>query len=262
MSETATIRCTRHAHDIAILQVNRPEASNALDWATQEGFATAVSALSTNPPRVLIITGSGERVFIGGGDLHQLSQHPEPEAGARLNRIMRDALIELTHLPCPVIGAVNGDAAGGGTEVLTACDLRLSVPTARFHFVQVRMGLTSGWGGTARLVRLLGQSKATGLMLSGQSITAVDALQLGFLHRVIGAEESVLDTAVAWAEHLASLPKHALSAEKRLLQTALSEPLPAAYQRETAEFLPLYGAPDNREAIAAFREKRRPQFGL
>ncbi|MCA9980142.1 MAG: enoyl-CoA hydratase/isomerase family protein [Anaerolineales bacterium] len=255
-----SILYTRQENDIAILQVNRPAASNALNWATQEAFATAVQQATDNPPRVLIVTGAGDRVFIGGGDLRQLSEHPEAEAGARLNRTMRDALDALTQLPCPVIGAVNGDAAGGGTEVLTACDLRLSVPTARFHFVQVRMGLTSGWGGTARLVRLLGQSRATGLMLTGQSLTAVDAHQIGFLHQLAPAGEAVLDTAVRWAEKLATLPRHALSAEKRLLQTALSESLHEGYQRETSEFLPLYGAPDNREAIAAFLEKRQPRF--
>lgn len=255
-----SILFTRQDNDIAILQVNRPQASNALNWAAQEAFATAVQQAAHDPPRVLIVTGAGNRVFIGGGDLRQLHDHPEPEAGARLNHVMRDALIGLTQLPCPVIGAVNGDAAGGGTEVLTACDLRLSVPTARFHFVQVRMGLTSGWGGTARLVRLLGQSHATGLMLTGQSITAVEALRLGFLHHLAPEGENVLDTAVQWAEKLAALPRHALSAEKRLLQAAFSESLHESYRRETAEFLPLYGAPDNREAITAFMEKRRPVF--
>lgn len=256
----SSILYTEQTHDIAILQVNRPEASNALDWEAQEGFATAVSQAAANPPRVLIITGTGERTFIGGGDLRQLSQHPEPEAGARLNRVMQSALRQLTELPCPVMGAVNGDAAGGGTEVLTACDLRLSVPTARFHFVQVRMGLTSGWGGTARLVRLLGQSQATALMLGAQSITAVEAHQLGFIHRLVPEGEPVLDTAVAWATHLAHLPRHALAAQKQLLQTTLSESLRESYQRESTLFRPLYAAPDNREAIAAFLEKRKPKF--
>lgn len=258
---THSILFTRQENDVAILQVNRPEASNALDWAAQEGFATAVSRAAADPPRVLIITGTGDRVFIGGGDLRQLSQHPQPEAGARLNRIMQAALIELSELPCPVIGAVNGDAAGGGTEVLTACDLRLSVPTARLHFVQVRMGLTSGWGGTTRLVRLLGQSRATALMLGAQSITAVEAHQIGFIQRLVAEGETVLDTAVSWANHLATLPRHALAAQKQLLQTTLSDSLHESYQRETALFRPLYGSPDNREAIAAFLEKRKPKFG-
>jgi enoyl-CoA hydratase len=258
MSES--ILYTKHEHDIAILQVNRPEASNALNWATQDAFATAVQQAHDDPPRVLIITGAGQRVFIGGGDLRELHDHPEPEAGMRLNRVMQGALNQLTELPCPVIGAVNGDAAGGGTEVLTACDLRLSIPTARFHFVQVRMGLTSGWGGTARLVRLIGQSRATGLMLTGQSITAEEAYRLGFLHRVLPVGESVLDTAVAWAQKLAALPRHALAAEKKLLQAATSDSLHEGYRRETTAFLPLYGAPDNREAIVAFMEKRKPRF--
>ena len=112
---------------IATLRVNRPEARNALNWTAQAAFAAAVAQVAGDTAvRVLIITGTGDKAFVSGGDLKELSQHPEREAGERLNRVMRDALGQLTRLPIPVIAAVNGDAFGGGCEILTACELRLA----------------------------------------------------------------------------------------------------------------------------------------
>ena len=103
---------------IEILTVNRPEARNALNLETQRAFAAEIARLSQAPPRVLIITGAGNKAFIAGGDLNELAADPSPETGRRLHTIMKDALVQVTQLPCPVIGAVNGHAAGGGVEVL------------------------------------------------------------------------------------------------------------------------------------------------
>jgi enoyl-CoA hydratase/carnithine racemase len=242
-------------HGIATLRVNRPQARNALNWAAQEGFAAAVQTAASDPTvRALIITGTG-RAFISGGDLRELDQHPEPAAGARLNRVMGQALAQLASLPFPVIGAANGDAAGGGVEVLTACDLRTAVPHARFHLVQIRMGLTSGWGGAARLVHLVGLSRAMDWMLNGRSLSASEMHQHGFLHRLAAEGAEVYPSAHAWAEELCAMPRHATAALKQLLHHAAHNPLPASYQLETELFTDLYGQPANRAAIAGFLGK-------
>ncbi len=246
---------------LALLMVNRPEARNALNWAAQEAFAAAVTAVSQSPTaRVLIITGSGDKAFVSGGDLKELADHPTPEAGARLNRVMGTALAQLTELPIPVIAAVNGDAFGGGCEILTACDLRLAAPHARFSFAQVKVGLTSGWGGTGRLVRLIGQSHAMELLLTGRLIDAPEALRLGLIHRITPPELPLLQTAVAWANELINLPRHALAATKALVQTAGHATLVETYWQESKLFANLWASPDHLEALAAFREKRLPQF--
>jgi len=113
-------------NNIATLIVNREKARNALNWAAQAQFAECVTAVAQDPAiRILIITGAGQVAFVAGGDLKELSRHPEAEAGASLNRVMRTALDHLTQMPIPVIAAVNGDAVGGGCEILTACDLRI-----------------------------------------------------------------------------------------------------------------------------------------
>ena len=245
---------------IGVLRVNRPEARNALNWRAQERFAAVVeSAAADDALRALIITGHGP-TFVSGGDLKELAGHPEQEAGERLNRVMGRALARLAALPVPVFAAINGDAAGGGCEIALACDLRLVAAGARLHFVQVRLGLTTGWGGGGRLVRLVGQSRALALLLGGRSIDAAEAQRIGLVHRVVPAGEDVLVAARAWAADLVEMPRDAVAAMKQLLYAAgsLSAAETAAYEREL--FVRLWAQPNHREAVAAFLEKRRPHF--
>lgn len=249
-------------NSIATLRVNRPEARNALNWTAQEQFAAAVAEVERDTAvRVLIITGAGDKAFVSGGDLKELSQHPEQEAGERLNRVMRDALVKLTQLPIPVIAAVNGDAFGGGCEILTACDLRLAASHARFCFAQVRNALCTGWGGTGRLVNLLGQSHALDLLLTARVFNVEEAQQIGLVQQVV-ADEVALETAVTQLAHaLTQLPQHALAASKRLIYAANNASLTATNQLETELFVNLWAEPDHLEALAAFQQKRQPVFG-
>lgn len=247
---------------LATLRVNRPGARNALNWAAQEQFAAAVAEVARDTAvRVLIITGTGDKAFVSGGDLKELSRHPERAAGERLNRVMTKALTQLTQLPIPVIAAVNGDAFGGGCEILTACDLRLAVPQARFCFAQVRNALCTGWGGTGRLVNLLGRARALDLLLTARIFSTQEAQQLGLVQQVV-AEDVGLDTAVTHLAHsLIKLPQHALAASKQLIYAAGQATPEALNQLETQLFVDLWSQPDHLEALAAFREKRAPVFG-
>lgn len=245
---------------VATLTVNRPQARNALNWAAQEQFAACVTAVAQDPAiRVLVITGAGTRAFAAGGDLKELSRHPEAAAARRLYRTMGEALTGLTTLPIPVLGAVNGDAFGGGCEILTACDLRLARAGARFCFAQVKNGLTTGWGGAGRLVWLIGQSRALELLLTARVLTAVEAQQVGLVHRVVAAAD--WPTAVtALAQELCQLPRPALAALKHLTYTAVYSPPAVTRQLETELFTHLWSQPDHLEALAAFAEKREPRF--
>ncbi len=248
------------ANGIALLRVNRPAARNALTWSAQEGFAQAVAAAArATTARALIVTGTGE-AFVSGGDLKELAAHPEASAGERLNRVMSAALDGLIALPFPVIAAVNGDAIGGGCEILTACDLRLAAPQARFAFRQVHNGLTTGWGGGGRLVELIGQSRAMELLLTGRAIDAAEAQALGLLHRVVAPEEDVLAAAQAWAAELVRLPRRALAALKALVHAAAHLPPADTARLEAQLFINLWPSPDHLEAVAAFAQKRPPVF--
>lgn len=248
------------ADGIALLRVNRPEARNALSWAAQEAFADCVTAANHNDAiRVLIIAGANGS-FVSGGDLKELSGHPDKAAGERLNRVMSAALAQLTDLPCPVIAAVDGDAVGGGCEILTACDLRVASADARFAFRQIHNGLTTGWGGTSRLVALIGQSRAMELLLTGRTFDAAEAQALGLIHRVAPAGTGALDAAYAWAEELRQLPRHALAALKTLVQAATYLPSLNVNRLETQLFTRLWPAADHIEAMDAFVQKRAPRF--
>lgn len=245
---------------IALLRVNRPGSRNALTWAAQEGFAEAVKAAGRDTSiRALLITGAGE-AFVSGGDLKELARHPEPAAGERLNRVMSAALTDLATLPFPVIAAINGDAIGGGCEILTACDLRLAAAGARFSFRQVQNGLTTGWGGTYRLARLLGQSRAMELLLTGRIIDASEALAMGFIHRIAPSDRSALDAAYDWAIDLIQLPRRALAAGKALIYAAPGLSLAEANRLEAGLFVDLWPSADHIEAMEAFTGKRTPVF--
>ena len=253
-------------NDAALLRVNRPAARNALNWAAQEAFAEAVAQLAgqlaagETAVRTLIITGTGNKAFVAGGDLKELSRHPEPEAAERLNRVMGQALTQLTQLPIPVLAAVNGDAFGGGCEILTACDLRLARRGTRFCFAQARNSLTTGWGGAGRLVQLLGLSRSLDLLLTSRLFSAEEAQQLGLIHRLVDPDEDVVAAARQWSADLTALPRHALASLKQLAYAATQlSPLQLA-QLETELFVDLWASPDHLEALAAFIEKRRPQF--
>ena len=249
------------ANGTAVLRINRPEARNALNWAAQEAFATAVAQTAANPRvRVLIITGAGDQAFAAGADLKELSRHPEAAAGERLNRTMSGALEQLTQLPLPVIAAINGDAFGGGCEILTACDLRLAAAQARFSLAQVKNALTSGWGGTARLVHLIGHSRASELMLTARFFDVEEARQMGFVHRITPPGADVLAAALTWADDLARLPRAALAANKALAHTAVRASVAETNRLETDLFVHLWTQPDHLEALQAFVEKRQPEF--
>jgi enoyl-CoA hydratase/carnithine racemase len=161
----------------------------------------------------------------------------------------------------PVIAAVNGDAFGGGCEIVTACDLRLAASHARFCFAQARNALCTGWGGTGRMVNQLGQARALDLLLTARILSAHEAQQIGLVQQVV-ADGVGLDTAVAHlAQSLAQLPRHALAASKQLIYAAAHATPADLEQLERELFVNLWAEPDHLEALTAFQEKRTPDFG-
>ncbi len=260
-SDSEPILFQTNTQGVAVLQVNRPKARNALNWAAQDRFAELVEQAGNDRGlRVLIITGSGDRAFVSGGDLKELHHHLEKEAGERLNRVMSSALANLRKLPVPVIAAINGDAFGGGCEIMAACDLRVAAPEARFSFAQVRNGLITGWGGTAQLVRLVGQSRALDLLLTGRMFSAQDAERWGLIQRIAAEGENVLNAAMEWAAELIALPQDALAATKRLVQATATLSQVELAELESRLFVDLWQTANHLEALQAFSEKRRPRF--
>jgi enoyl-CoA hydratase len=236
---------------IALLTISRPETRNALGWREMEQFAEAVETAVAWPElRALVLTGSGQ-AFISGGDLRELAGYPAAEDGRRLSATMTLALARLESLPCPVIAAVNGPARGGGTEIALACDLRVLSKDADLGFVQINLGLTPGWGGGQRLLRLAGYSRALEWLSSGRILSAGEALAAGLANRVVPPGRA-LDEALAIAQTIAVRPIEAVQAVKRLLRAGLTFAPGEAALREAAEFPMLWEADAHLKAVAAF----------
>jgi len=245
-----------HDDGIAVLTFNRPHARNALDLDTMRRFAELIPSLAVESGfRVLILTGAGEAAFCSGGDLADLSQYPSVEDAASMISLMGDALLSLEHLPVPVIAAINGYALGGGSEIAVACDLRIVDQQAWMGFVQIRLGLTPGWGGGQRLMRLVGYAKALEILLEGRPMHADELLALRLVNRVVPTG-TALHHALDFARHIAQFSPDVVRAVKRLLQAGLNEEYEDALQDERSAFPPLWAAEAHLKAVEKFLGKR------
>jgi enoyl-CoA hydratase/carnithine racemase len=247
----------KRTNGVAILTFNRPESRNALDLETMRQFAEFVGDLANDSQlRAVIVTGAGEDAFCSGGDLIELSAYPAAEDARHMSALMGDALMALERLPVPVIAAINGYALGGGSEVAMACDLRIADETARMAFVQIRLGLTPGWGGGQRLLRLIGYARAMEFLLRGNIMRSAELEAAGLVNRVVEAG-SALKHALIMAEQIAASPPDVVRGIKRLLQAGLNETPEQAQQIERDIFPPLWAADAHLQAVEQFLSRER-----
>lgn len=243
---------------VAVLTVDRPQTLNGLSWAAMEEFRRRVQlARDDRRIRALVVTGGGERAFISGGDLAELRNYPTMADGRRLSNVMAEALAELDGLEIPVVAAINGHARGGGCEVAVACDIRVLADNGTLGFMHVRQGISTAWGGAARLKRLLGYGRAVELLLTGRILNPQEALQIGLVEQIVPAGQA-LPAARQVATAIAINPPAAVRALKRLLRLGISE----AFHEEREAFARLWATDDHLEAVAAFLEKRQPVFNF
>lgn len=240
---------------IGLLQVNRPQVRNALDWKAMQAFAACVAeAHRAADLRALIVTGT-EDIFVAGGDLKALHHDTSQADGLRLARLMGGALAHMESLPCPTIAALDGPARGGGAEIALACDLRVMSESADLGFVQITLGLTPGWGAGQRLLRLVGYSQALEWMATGRILEAEQALAHGLANRVVGRGQA-LDAAMVLARSIAAQPASAVQAVKRLLRLGLALPPETAAAAEQAFFPPLWAAEEHLQAVDRFIHRK------
>lgn len=198
-----------------ILTIDRPEVRNALDATHAQALGAALGAASRDEQiSVVVLASSGRDVFVAGGDLNELGLLPDDERGARHLLDMGAALAEIERCSVPVIAAVQGDAIGGGAELLTLCDLVVMEEQAGLRFVEVRMGVSPAWGGATRLVERAGASRATELLLTTRRVAAHEAVAMG-LATQLAATGDALPAALRLAEQIASAERTAVVAAKR-----------------------------------------------
>jgi enoyl-CoA hydratase len=206
----------------------------------------------------VIITGAGDKSFVAGADINELARLAPLEA--REHALAGQHVFNLVeHMAKPVIAAVNGYALGGGCELALACTFRVAADTAVFGQPEIDLGLIPGYGGTQRLARLVGRSRAMDLVLTGRKIKAAEALQIGLVDRVVPAA-SVMDEARAFADLLARKAPLAVRCAMQAIAGGMEMPLADAQVLEATLFGLVASSEDMREGTRAFLEKRSPEF--
>ena len=251
------------ADGVGTLTLNRPEKLNAFAGEMRREIANALDTLEGDDGvRVIVITGAG-RGFCAGADVGYMAElvaKQDADAMAALVEAGRRVVMTIRESSKPVIGAINGVAAGGGANLALACDIRIASDRARLAQSFNRIGLHPDWGGTFFLPRLVGPSHALELMWGAETIDAEQALALGLCNRVV-PHDQLADSVRRYAAELAAKPALSLALTKRAIYQSLDRTLPEMLDYELDAQLRCFAGPDAAEGIRAFVEKRPPSFG-
>jgi len=246
------------ADGILTLTLRRPEALNALSTEMARAVLEVLARVDRDPAaRVLIVTGEG-RAFCSGADLKE-REGASPDAIWNHNRAIFQIPVALEQLTVPVVAAINGFALGGGCEIALGCDLRWAAGTAEFGCPEVTRGIIPAAGGTQRLGRLLGPSRAMALILTGRRIPAAEAYRIGLVDAVV-ASDDLMRAARETAREIAANAPLAVRAAKRAIRYGLEHTLEAGLNLEGQLQRMLYASADCQEGITAFRERRPPRW--
>jgi enoyl-CoA hydratase len=237
---------------VATVTIDRQDALNALDVATLTELRDGLRELADDAEvRALVLTGAGEKAFVAGADIKYMSGL-DPEQAKGWGALGHEAGRLLETMPKPTIAAINGFALGGGCELALACDIRYASARAKLGQPEINLGIVPGWGGTQRLARVCGVGVAKDLVFTGRTIDAEEALRCGLVSAIA---DPVLERALGTARELAAKSPVALALAKRLVNLS-----PGALDREAEEFGDLFASEDAKEGLAAFVEKRPPNF--
>ena len=244
---------------IATITLNRPEALNSFSKEVADEVLQAVEDIKNDEnTRVVILTGAGEKAFSTGADIKAMKGMNALKA-RELSLMGEKICNTLENLEKPVIAAINGYALGGGLEVAMACDIRIASENARMGQTEINIGLIPGWGGTQRLTRLIGRTKAKELVFTGKMIDAKTEEQLGILNMVVPADK-LKETVRQFALELAQKAPVALKVAKALINKGAEISLDAAIALEREGFGVVASTEDLQEGVSAFTEKRKPTF--
>ncbi|BDG31728.1 enoyl-CoA hydratase-related protein [Parageobacillus thermoglucosidasius] len=244
---------------IGYVTLHRPEAMNCFDYATLCQLGEAVERIHLNRDiRVVIFTGAGDKAFSAGADLKERKTLNEMEVRRNVKKI-RDVFNAVANLPQPTIAAVNGYAFGGGFELMLACDFRIAVKGAIMGLTEVSWAIIPGAGGTQRLPRLIGEAKAKELILTARKITAEQAYEYGLLTNVV-EKENLMPSCEALAHEMMQNGPIALQQAKYAIQQGMNVDLQTGIAIEAKAYELTIPTKDRLEALAAFSEKRKPQF--
>ena len=268
--ETSSLASSAHATDedasellidypgdgVAVVRMNRPQATNALSLNLQALLSSAFTQLAADPQvRVIVLTG-GEKVFAAGGDIKSLEDAGPIEI---MQRHTERVWAPIERCPKPIIAAVCGYAFGGGAELAMHCDIILAGKGASFSQPEIRIGIMPGIGGTQRLVRAVGKFNAMRMLLTGKPVSASEAQAMGLVSQVF-ADDQVLPEALKMASLIAAMPPLAVMQIKEVVLAGVDASLETALMLERKANQLLFATRDQKEGMQAFIEKRKPKF--
>jgi enoyl-CoA hydratase len=247
------------SEQVATVTFNRPKVLNALNARTIEELDTCVHTLETDDSvRAVIFTGAGEKAFVAGADITELARF-SPQQAQECALRGQAVFARIERLGKPTIAAINGYALGGGCELALACSMRIASSAARIGQPEVKIGIVPGYGGSQRLPRLIGKGMALEMILSGEPLSAEEALRWGLVNRVVAPEE-LLPAARALARKIVANAPLALRYSLDAVNQGAEQPLDQALFLESSLFGMVFATEDMREGTEAFLEKRAPRF--
>ena len=248
-----------NSSNLCRIVISREEKLNALNRRTLVELHEAITlALTTDTIRGIIITGSGEKAFVAGADIAEFANF-NAEQGHTLAQEGQTSVFDLIHhAHKPIVAAINGYALGGGLELALACHMRVAATHAKLGLPEVSLGLIPGYGGTQRLTQLAGRGKALEMILTGDMISAQEALEHGIVNHVVEPVD-LLAKAEEILHRIAARSRTAVSAAIQAVNASLG-PVEKGFETEVNLFGECFGTPGFKEGVAAFLEKRKPNF--
>ena len=243
---------------IFVITINRPEKLNALNKEVMTELNKVLDEVADNNDiKSVIITGSGSKAFVAGADINEFKGLTSAD-GEAMAKYGQDTLFRIENNRKPIIACVNGFALGGGCELAMSCHFRIASNNARFAQPEVNLGIIPGYGGTQRLVQLIGKGRAMELIMTGNMIDAATAFQYGLVNHVV-PEETLIDTAVSLLRIINSKSSSAIAASITAIN-ATQRHNQNGYEIELSVFGNCFGTPNMNEGVNAFLEKRNPVF--
>ena len=241
--------------NVGVLTINRPAALNALNDQVIRELDEALDSIDLDTVRCLVVTGEGQKAFVAGADIGQMSGLTKAE-GEAFGKLGNDVFRKLEILPIPTIAAVCGFALGGGCELAMSCDIRLCSDTAVFGQPEVGLGITPGFGGTQRMARLIGMGRAKELLYTARKVKAPEALAIGLVQGVYPVEQ-LMEEALKMASRIAGNAPIAVRACKKAVNDGLQVDMDQAIVIEEKLFGSCFKTADQIEGMSAFLEKRK-----